>query len=393
MSRFGGVFRDGAGRLAPPGVVLVVLGLGCWIGGILSGWRELNTVAAGCLMVVLLALLFTIGKASVDVKLELEPRRIVAGEQAVGRVVVHNPLRRRVLPFRLEVPVGAGVVQVEVPSMAHDAEVDEVFVIPTSRRCVMQVGPVSATRGDPLGLARRSVQGRVQTELFVHPKTRRIHGLSTGLLQDLEGRSTDRSASSGIAFHGLREYVPGDDRRHVHWRTSARVGQLMVRQFVDVRQSQMVLLLSAVANDYRAADEFELAVSIAGSLGATAASEGQAVSLLVHGAQHKATSASTLLDSLARLELTAADVSLTTRVRTSFKSMTRAGIVICVTGSGTPASEVRVVAELMPPHLRVIMVQATSEGVPHLRSAEGATFLSSPSLDGFAQLVRQRIDV
>ncbi|MEK8225714.1 DUF58 domain-containing protein [Oerskovia sp. M15] len=76
-----------------------------------------------------------------------------------------------------------------------------------------------------------------------------------------------------MSFHALRDYVPGDDRRHIHWKTTARTGQLMVRQFEETRRSHLAVILSTRSEDYGHADEFELAVSSCGSLGLQAIKE------------------------------------------------------------------------------------------------------------------------
>ena len=48
---------------------------------------------------------------------------------------------------------------------------------------------------------------------------------------------------SDLAFHALREYQPGDDRRYVHWRSSAKHGRLLVRQFLDTRRSHLAVVV------------------------------------------------------------------------------------------------------------------------------------------------------
>ena len=139
-------------------------------------------------------------------------------------------------PIRLELRVGAAVARFNLPSLASGRQHDELFVIPTSRRAVVEVGPARTVRGDPLGLLRREVAWTGVTELFVHPRIVGLDPLGSGLLRDLEGQSSNDISMSDLAFHTLRDYAAGDDRRYIHWRTSARTGQLMVRQFVDTRR-------------------------------------------------------------------------------------------------------------------------------------------------------------
>src|SRR5699024_3976677 len=87
-------------------------------------------------------------------------------------------------------------------------------------------------------------------ELFDHPRTVRLDEAASGFLRDLEGTPSSDLSSSDIAFHALRDYAPGDDRRHVHWRTTARTGKLMVRQFEETRRSHVVVALDNLAEHY-----------------------------------------------------------------------------------------------------------------------------------------------
>ena len=96
----------------------------------------------------------------------------------------------------------------------------------------------------------------------------RLDEAASGFLRDLEGTPSSDLSSSDIAFHALRDYTPGDDRRHVHWRTTARTGKLMVRQFEETRRSHVVVALDNLADHYASEDEFELAVSAAASISA-----------------------------------------------------------------------------------------------------------------------------
>ena len=113
--------------------------------------------------------------------------------------------------------------------------------MPTNRRAVIVAGPAASVRGDQLGLLRREVRWTEPVELFVHPVTARLQPSAAGLVRDLEGEVTKTITDNDISFHALRAYEPGDALRNVHWRTSARTGQLMVRQYEETRRSQLVL--------------------------------------------------------------------------------------------------------------------------------------------------------
>ena len=119
-----------------------------------------------------------------------------------------------------------------------------------------------------------------------------------------------------MTFHALREYVMGDDLRHVHWRTTARTGTLMVRQLVDSSLPVSTVVLDtrsasypdevAARQDATAERDFDLAVDAVATVGASMASAGFPVTLLTtDGTRHESRSArtaGTLLDLLAVLE-------------------------------------------------------------------------------------------
>ncbi len=66
-------------------------------------------------------------------------------------------------------------------------------------------------------------------------------------------------------LRALREYVVGDELRHLHWKATARTGQLMVSEYVDPAQPWCVVLLDTRV-DVLVPDAFEEAVEVAASI-------------------------------------------------------------------------------------------------------------------------------
>ena len=155
------------------------------------------------------------------------------------------------LPILVELPVGLSAARFVLPPLTPGDAHEELFVVPTSRRGVIQVGPATTVQGDPLGLMRRTLTWTERTELFVHPRTVALESLGAGLLRDLEGSTTEDVSMSDLAFHALREYQPGDDRRYIHWRSSAKAGKLLVRQFLDTRRSHVTVIVDPDPEQYR----------------------------------------------------------------------------------------------------------------------------------------------
>ena len=200
-------------------------------------------------------------------------------------------------------PVGAAVAEFSVPALAPGAEHDDLFAIPTARRAVIVVGPVRSVRGDPFGLARRSVRWTRPVDLFVHPLLVSLAGASSGLLRDLEGQSTRDLSDSDLSFHALRDYVAGDDRRYIHWRTTARRGSLMVKQFEDTRRTQTALALATDPRDYADDDEFELAVSVVASVGVQTIREERDLAVLAGPGSLRVETPPLLLDDCSGIQL------------------------------------------------------------------------------------------
>ena len=240
------VWRPVAGVLrwvSPLGWAILALGVVCWTVGVRWGWTELLMVAGAALLLFMVCFLLTMGRTRVTIVAEVDPERVTVGEPATGRVVVTNDARTPMLPILVELPVGLSAARFVLPALTPGSAHDELFVVPTARRGVIQVGPATTVQGDPLGLMRRTLTWTEQTELFVHPRTVAMESLGAGLLRDLEGSTTEDVSMSDLAFHALREYQPGDDRRYIHWRSSAKAGKLLVRQFLDTRRSHVAILV------------------------------------------------------------------------------------------------------------------------------------------------------
>ncbi|MDY0915008.1 DUF58 domain-containing protein [Rathayibacter festucae] len=369
-------------------VLLALAGL-AWIVGAVQGWSELVLVAVLALAVLLVAAPFMIGRSSYAVDLDLAATRVVAGERAVGRVEVRNASNRSLLPARVELPVGGGLAVFPLPRLEATAVHEELFTIPTARRGVIRVGPVRSVRGDGLGLFRRVVPHTVPGDLFVHPRTVAVGGSSSGFLKDLEGRPAPELSNNDVSFHALRAYAPGDDRRYVHWKTTARTGTLMVRQFEETRRSHLAIGLSLDPADYRDDEQFELAVSSCASLGLQALREGQQLSVLVQGRSLHAGLGKRLLDDLSGVELGQGRGDLVGLSRSLARSVPQASVVILVVGSEVTAARFRSAARQLPPDARAIGLSCDEERPAARRSIGELALLSVPALEELPATVRR----
>jgi hypothetical protein len=108
--------------------------------------------------------------------------------------------------------------------------------------------------------------------VWVYPRVHPLAAVPVGVVRSLDGR-VDRVPHGTITFDTLREYVVGDELRHVHWRTTARMGQLMVREHVDTSLPRLVILLDDRTSAYPRPDDFEAVCEAAASLVVAAARE------------------------------------------------------------------------------------------------------------------------
>ncbi len=362
--------------ITPAGRAALFVAAAAWLLGLRLGWEELFLVAACCVLALLIAVGFVVGRPSLDIAIELDPPRVSVGAPAAGRLTAVNRSRARLRALAVEVPVGRGRATFQLPSLAGGATHDELFVVPTDRRTVIPIGPPSAVRTDPLGLLRRDAVEQTTVELFVHPKIIGLDSLSPGLQRDLEGQATRDLSTSDLAFHALRDYVTGDDWRHVHWRSTAKAGRLLVRQFQDTRRSQLAVVVDGARAGYRTEEEFELAMSVAGSICVRAVRDQQDVCLVA--ASHAVTAASQhrILDTLARGTLADTGQDLPTLAGRAYRLARDTTVLMLLTGSVVPFRTLQGAAAHFGPDVRVIALRCEPDAPPGLNRSGDLTVLA-----------------
>jgi uncharacterized protein (DUF58 family) len=374
--------------ITPAGRAAAVVAVGAWLAGLRLGWQELFLAAACCTIALLVAIGFVAGRPALDVRIALDRARVEVGTSAALRLVATSKSRARLRPLNVEVPVGAGRATFHLPSLARDdTPYDELFVIPTSRREVIAVGPARAVRTDPLGLLRRDAVEPTVVELFVHPLTIGLESLGAGLQRDLEGQATRDLSTSDLAFHALRAYVPGDDLRYVHWLSTAKTGKLLVRQFQDTRRSRLTLVVDGALASYRDPDEFEIAMSVAGSIGVRAARDQQDVCLVA--ASHATSDADPrrILDTLARGQLAEHGQDLATLTARASRMATDTSVLMLLTGSVIPFSALKAASIFFGPDVRVIALRVEPDAPPGVSRSGDLTVLGLCTLHDLPRLL------
>lgn len=345
------------------------------------GWAELTAIGWAAAVLVTGALAHLFGQSAHHITLTLPVDRVVAGERVPGQVDVHNPTGRRLASVTVQVPVGAGLAEFPIPSLAGRTGVDEVFVVPAERRGIIPIGPVHTVRADPVGLVRLETVLAQRIDLYVHPRTINIPSMSQGFVRDLEGQPTRDLTASDVAFHALREYQSGDERRSIHWKSSAKTGRLMVRQYEQTRRSHLLVALSLAPGDYADDEEFELAVSAAGSLGIRAIRDARTVSVLTSSGTLNTLTPTRLLDDLSGVDLAPGAAALRALSRKAAAAVDGLSVAFLLCGSATPLAALRAAAAGFPLGVEVVAVVCDPGARPGLRRAGGLSLLTIGFLD------------
>jgi uncharacterized protein (DUF58 family) len=259
------------------GWVLVGAAVLSALAGRILGIAELFGLAVGALTLVVGARLYVLrGPGLLFVTARATPMAAHVGDVAQLEIVVLNrgvtrsptvllrPSRpRRAAPDQIR------IADVAVPQLEPGVSARLTVALDTSRRGVFELSGLDALLEDPVGLAsRRSTVGG-PARLTVFPRIDPLDDLVpfAGFNPRFElTRSTVTRLSSGLST--VRRYDDGDDLRLVHWKTTARVGELMVREGGDPEspESRSTTVVLDTRGTVHTDATFELAVGVATSV-------------------------------------------------------------------------------------------------------------------------------
>ncbi len=134
------------------------------------------------------------------------------------------------------------------------------------RRGIYELGPAEVRTTDPFGFLRFARRFAERTEVVVYPRAYDLGGLPLGG-RGVEPEAWGSFARQGDEFSTLREYRHGDERRHIHWKSVARTGDLIVREFSASSPRRYAVILDLHRAGLRVPEaEIEEAVSAAASV-------------------------------------------------------------------------------------------------------------------------------
>lgn len=204
------------------------------------------------------------------------------------------------------------------------------------------------TLGDPFGLARAEAPVPAGGALLVYPRLVELAGLfsETGRAGQ-QGRRLLIRRPTGMELHSVREHAEGESLRRVHWPSTAKRGQLMVKDLEDAPRDELAIVLDAQAGASAGEppdSSFDAQVRAAGSLVLSLARSGRRCLFAIHGATPTVLRVAShdgdwpvAYDALAAVEATASS-PLTALLGAEGGSVARAAELVVVSSLLTPAS-------------------------------------------------------
>jgi uncharacterized protein (DUF58 family) len=249
------------------------LGAGAII-SILAGWVvgmvELYVLGAAGIALIVGALVYVrVLRCQLDVARTLHPVRVHAGDTSLVQLAVRNAAWRRSPPLVASDPFDEGkrVARFLVPPLAAGDSGRAAYRLPTEHRGVFGLGPLALQLSDPFRLASLWLRGAPATRLVVYPRIDRIPPPPHSQGDDPRAGADHRwfLSRTGEDFYALRAYQVGDDLRRVHWPSTARLDELMIRQEDMPWQGRASVLLD-LRRAVHTPDSLEVAVSAAASV-------------------------------------------------------------------------------------------------------------------------------
>jgi uncharacterized protein (DUF58 family) len=233
------------------------------------GIIELYVAAATLVLLAVVSVVYVrIARLRLRLSRAISPTRVHAGGITRVEVAATNLARPRTPVLRLRDPVGGTRgATLHLAPLAQGETARAAYRLPTAHRGVVPVGPLTVEISDPFGLSRLTSVAAPRLEVTVYPHVDDLSPPRHNRSYDpLSGSVSSTSLGrQGDDFYALRQYVIGDDLRRVHWPTTARHDELMVRQDELPFQDRTTVVLD-VRRGAHSPETFEAAVSVAASV-------------------------------------------------------------------------------------------------------------------------------
>jgi uncharacterized protein (DUF58 family) len=294
------------------GRTLAALAVSMLVFGRLGGMREL--IMAGAAFALVLAagfVLVWIRGARVGARRSLEPAKTFVGGNVRVELSVEASgylgLGPLLLADRIPRVLGQSP-RVALSGGAQRRSRSVAYLLTPRMRGRHPIGPLELTLTDPFGAVRRRRSVPGASSLLVLPSYEEITTLPTGVQRVGIVRNSPL-VGLGDEFYALRAYEEGDDLRKIHWPTSMRTGQLVIRQEELLAEPRALIVLDTTASKHRGrgpSSSLEAAISACASIGVLAVRRRMRIELLTPDGpiifNQRAPSVDQLLQALAVLE-------------------------------------------------------------------------------------------
>lgn len=263
---------------------LTLAAVGVILAGRVFGLIELYLIGVVLLVLVAAALAFTaLTPLRLEVGRSVRPARVHVGDPSRVLLTMRNDGRRSspVLGLHDAVRGTPGASLLAAP-LERGARSSAAYTLPTAARGVLEVGPLTVELTDAFGLTRASIIAAGRTTVTVYPRVVDLAAPHRTGGADPQGHRSGGLHHEGEEFHALRPYVLGDDLRRVHWPSTARHDELVVRQLALHRHARTTVLLET-RPDLHSGSSFETAVSAAASVLVAAHRRGDELRLVSSG--------------------------------------------------------------------------------------------------------------
>ncbi len=210
------------------------------------GVQELYCLAAAAAVLVVVARGWVQARRwEVEVTRHVHPARVQAGSDARVELTVRNSGPRPTPPLQARDAFDGGRRWARFAIAPLDAGETRTssYRLPSGRRGVYHLGPLELQLLDPFGLACATRRTAPDTSLTVHPRYELVPIRAASSHRDDDRRPVrSRIGDAGTEFYMLREYVPGDDLRRVHWPSTARLDDLVIRQPEGARRGRVTVV-------------------------------------------------------------------------------------------------------------------------------------------------------
>lgn len=281
--------RSALSGLTTRGRSFAAAGSSCGLAGLVLGERDLVRIGVLLIALPLAAVLSVVrSRYRLSCTRTVEPARLAAGESTTVTVRVRNLSRlpTSVLLVEDQLPRELGTApRFVLDRVPTDQQRSVAYRVRTRTRGIWRVGPLSVRLADPFGFCELVRSFTASDQLVVTPAITPLPPASSGGDWSRGGEGLAAALSLGSEDDvGTRPYRDGDDLRRVHWRTTARTGELTVRQEGLPYQARATLLLDtrlpAAGDEHLPVPPSEWAVSAIASVAVALARRGFALQLV-----------------------------------------------------------------------------------------------------------------